>query len=60
MQTMYNLEKMWGEILNDPVRLARAEFVKTHFIDQGKMGVQSGEGFYQYTNPAYEQSDFLK
>jgi 3-hydroxybutyryl-CoA dehydrogenase len=60
MQTMYNLEKMWGEILNDPVRLARAEFVKTNFIDQGKMGVQSGEGFYKYPNPAYEQPDFLK
>ncbi len=60
MQTMYNLEKMWGELLNDPARLARAEFVKTHFIDQGKMGVQSGEGFYKYPDPAYEQADFLK
>ncbi len=60
MQTVHNLEKMWGEILDDPKRLARAEFIDTQFIKQGKMGVQSGEGFYKYPNPSYAQDSFLK
>ncbi len=60
MQTIYNLESMWGEILDDPKRLARAEFINTQLIKQGKMGVQSGEGFYEYPNPSYAQESFLK
>jgi 3-hydroxybutyryl-CoA dehydrogenase len=59
MQTMYNLDSMWGKLLNDPQRLARAEYIDEHFIKQGKMGVQSGEGFYKYPNPAYAQEHFL-
>lgn len=29
-------------------------------IDQGKLGQESGQGFYHYPNPEYEDPDFLK
>jgi len=60
MQTMYNVEKLWGEKLGDKAMISRAEFIKENFIDKGKMGVVTGEGFYKYPNPSYEHPDFLK
>ena len=60
MQTMYNVDKLWGEKLGDKIMISRAEFIKENFIDKGKMGVSTGEGFYKYPNPSYEHPDFLK
>ena len=60
MQTMYNIEKMWGEKLGDQTMLDRAAFIKENYIDKGNMGVSTGEGFYKYPNPSYEDADFLK
>lgn len=60
MQTMYNIDKLWGEKLGDQSMLARAAFIKEHYIDKGKMGTSSGEGFYKYPNPSYQHPDFLK
>jgi hypothetical protein len=40
--------------------LARAEFFKSNFVDKGESGVKSGEGSYQYPDPAYSVADFLK
>lgn len=60
MQTMYNIDVLWGEKLGDPSRLDRANFIKENYIDHGKMGASSGEGFYTYPNPRYADPDFLK
>ncbi len=35
-----------------------AALLKT-YIDQGKLGEKSGEGFYSYPNPAYKKQSFL-
>ena len=60
MQTMYNIDILWGEKLGDQSMLDRAAIIKSEFIDKGKMGVSTGEGFYKYPNPAYQDHDFLK
>ena len=36
-----------------------AEYIKTHFIDRGNLGMPTGEGYYRYPNPAYQQPGFL-
>ena len=33
-------------------------FIKA-FLDQGLLGVKTGQGFYQYPNPTFEQQSFL-
>lgn len=58
METPYNLNLMQAET-NPDAKLA-AEKIKTEMIDKGKMGANSGEGFYKYPNPAFEDPDFLK
>jgi len=60
MQTAYNVSMLWGKKLGDQSRLNRAAIIKSDFIDKGKMGVSSGEGFYKYPNPRYADPDFLK
>jgi 3-hydroxybutyryl-CoA dehydrogenase len=60
MQTMYNVMMLKAKQTGNPDALKRAEAIKTQFIDKGKMGIASGEGFYRYPNPAYKDPDFLK
>ena len=60
MQTIYDIEMLLGEKYSDKAMLARAEFFKSNFIDKGKLGVKSGEGFYKYPDPAYSFPDFIK
>lgn len=60
METMYNIDMLWGNKLGDQTMIDRANYIKENYIDQGKMGVSSGEGFYKYPNPSFTQPDFLK
>jgi len=60
MQTMYNIGMLWGEKLGDQDKLDRSAAIKADFIDKGKMGLSSGEGFYKYPNPKFLNPDFLK
>ncbi|CAM4290938.1 hypothetical protein GILI108418_13625 [Gillisia limnaea] len=36
---------LWGKKRGDQSRLKRAAIIKSDFIDKGKMGISSGEGF---------------
>lgn len=58
METPYNLNLMRAK--TDPAAQVVADKIKREMIDQGKMGVSSGEGFYKYPNPAYLDPNFLK
>lgn len=60
MNTLYNIIMMRGKKLNNEKILNRAKKIKENFIDKNKLGVSTGEGFYKYPNPEYQQPDFLK
>lgn len=59
METPYNLNVAKAKA-GIPGMQELADKIKTEYIDQGKMGVNAGEGFYKYPNAAYQQPDFLK
>jgi 3-hydroxybutyryl-CoA dehydrogenase len=55
------LDTAWHVVKDrsDAASQAFARLLKT-YIDQGKLGEKSGEGFYKYPKPAYREEDFLK
>ncbi|MBO9690128.1 3-hydroxyacyl-CoA dehydrogenase [Chryseobacterium sp.] len=58
--TAYNINKMEAEETQDPLKIKAVEKLKKDYIDKGKLGVLTGEGFYKYPNPTYRDKDFLK
>jgi len=42
----------------DKQAMAIYEYLKTNFVDKGNLGVKTGQGFYKYPNPEYENPDF--
>jgi len=60
MNTAYNVVASIADSTGDEVWKQRKDFMKEHFIDKNKLGVATGEGFYTYPNPAYQDADFLK
>ena len=58
--TAYNINKMAADATQDPIKIKTVEYLKENFIDKGKLGVDTGEGFYKYPNPAYKKEGFLK
>jgi len=59
MKTCYDVLNYWGHQHSDAQTLRNAAYIKEQLIDQGKMGLQTGSGYYQYPNPAYAAPDFL-
>ncbi len=58
--TAYNINKMAADATQDPIKQQVVSYLKEHFIDKGKLGVETGSGFYNYPNPSYRKEDFLK
>ncbi len=59
MQTVYNIAMMNGVKYKNQSMIDRANMIKTQWIDKGKLGRSTGEGFYKYPNPKYTEKDFL-
>lgn len=59
MKTAYDVCAHWGTVNNDAQMLKNAHHVKEHFLDKGKLGMQTGEGYYRYPKPAYAAPGFL-
>ena len=57
--TPYNLFKAFGEG-GDELSARVAGWIKSEYMDKGKMGKANGKGVYTYPNPEFEDSNFLK
>ena len=57
--TPYNLYKAFGEG-GDELSARVAEWIKSEYLDKGKMGKANGKGVYAYPNPEFENTNFLK
>jgi 3-hydroxyacyl-CoA dehydrogenase len=55
----FNITRNMAEQNKESGAARIAAYLKEHFIDTGKLGVDVGEGFYTYPNPAYLAPDFL-
>ncbi len=51
--TVYNITRNMAEQNKESDAARIAAYLKEHFIDTGKLGVDVGEGFYTYPNSAY-------
>ena len=60
LETIYNVFQHLGEVTQDDQVCRNAQYIKVHFLDQNKLGVKTGEGFYQYPNPLFESKNFLE
>ncbi|MBV1686255.1 3-hydroxyacyl-CoA dehydrogenase [Novosphingobium sp. G106] len=59
IQTVYNGLKNLSDTAGKTEFLPIMQYLKEEFIDKGKLGIQSGEGFYTYPGPAYGRADFI-
>lgn len=60
LTTAYNVTKTYAELTGESVWKDRSDYIKENFIDKNKLGISTGEGFYTYPQPAYQEADFLK
>src|SRR6201984_84413 len=44
----------------DAAAAEEAEWLRREYIDRNKLGIETGEGFYKYPNPAYRRADFVQ
>ena len=56
---VYHVAKLLGETTPNTQALESARYLDEHFIQKGLLGVASGEGFYRYPDPAFEQPGFI-
>ncbi len=58
--TAYNIVAQKAAVTGSEEHKKLAAMLKEEYIDKGKLGTATGEGFYKYPNPSYMDPDFLK
>lgn len=58
INTAYNIVYAKGQAGNEQSKKV-ADYLKSEYIDKGKLGTGTNEGFYSYPNPKYLEHDFL-
>ncbi|SFM27484.1 3-hydroxyacyl-CoA dehydrogenase [Pelosinus propionicus] len=58
IRTVHNIVLSRGEA-GDEKSAYLAQWLKTQYLEKGKEGKETGEGFYKYPNPAFLESNFL-
>ena len=56
---VYHVAKLIGETTPNTQALESARYLDENFIQQGRLGVSSGQGFYRYPGPAYADPGFI-
>ena len=59
LDTVHEITAFWAGVLNEPSLKHNAAFLKG-YLDQGRLGVKSGQGFYTYPRPAFQQPGFVE
>jgi len=59
LAVVYHVAKLIGETTPNTEALESARYLDEHFIQKGHLGIASGQGFYRYPNPAFEQPGFI-
>jgi 3-hydroxybutyryl-CoA dehydrogenase len=56
---VHHVAELVGETTSDTGALESARYLDEQFIQKGRLGVATGQGFYTYPNPAFAQPGFL-
>lgn len=60
INTAYNIGAAKAAATGDSEFKKLAQLLKTEYIDKGRLGKETGEGFYTYPNPSFAKPGFLK
>lgn len=58
LDTCWKITDFWATARSKPQAKANADFLKT-YLDNGHLGIKTGQGFYKYPDPAFGKPDFM-